>query len=317
MLRFLEPAWLWLLLVVPVLVVGHLLGQRRRRHADDRTVRLPVVGPNPTPRRTRARTWPRHLRATAFLLAVVAVVLALAQPVGVLPGLTSRQGTIVVALDVSNSMEATDVAPSRLVAAAEAARGFVSAMPAEFQVGLVLFAGTADITVRPSRDRAAVLAELAEPRLRSGTAIGEAVLTSVDAVRGTLIDPSAERPPARIVLLSDGDSTEGPTLDEAAAAAVAAGTPVSTIAYGTQQGVTSTGTPVPVDVDALAALATATGGRPYLAETADQLRSAYADIGRTIQQGGEQPLVTAVLLVALGAALLNAAGSLVTTPRPA
>ncbi|MCO1653435.1 VWA domain-containing protein [Pseudonocardia humida] len=315
MLRFLEPGWLWLLLLAPVLVTGYLL-ESRRRGRDDRTVPVRIVGPG-GPARRRARTWPRHLRAAAFLLAVVAVVLALAQPVGVVPGLTTREGTVVVALDVSNSMEATDVAPSRLAAATEAARTFVSAVPADFQVGLVLFAGSADIAVRPSRDRAALLAELTEPRLRSGTAIGDAVLRSVDAVRGTLLDPAADRAPARIVLLSDGDSTNGAPLAEAAAAATAADIPVSTIAYGTQKGVTSTGTPVPVDTDALAELAAATGGQPYLAETADQLRAAYADIGQAIGDDGERPLITAVLLVALGAALLNAAGSLTAAPRPA
>jgi Ca-activated chloride channel family protein len=310
-LRFLEPGWLWLLLVAPVLVVAHLLVHRRRR--DERTVRLPVVGRPGPPR--RPRTWPRHLRATAFLLTVVAVVLALAQPVGTLPRFGTREGTIVVALDVSNSMEATDVPPSRIAAATEAARSFVSAMPAEFQVGLVLFGGSADIAVRPTRDRAPVLAQLESPSLRSGTAIGDAVLRSVDAVRATLVDPDADPAPARIVLLSDGDSTDGVPLAEAAAAATAAGIPVSTIAYGTQQGETSTGVPVPVDTAALAGLAADTGGQPYLAETADQLRAAYADIGETVGGGGEQPLVTVVLLVALGAALLTAAGSLAAAPR--
>jgi Ca-activated chloride channel homolog len=310
-LRFLEPAWLWLLLLAPVLVVAHLL-VRRRKAGDERTVRLPVQRPGRAARR-RPRSRPGHLRAAAFLLTVVAVVLALAQPVGALPGVTAREATIVLALDVSNSMEATDVAPSRIDAAAAAARAFVTDVPGTFQVGLVLFGASAETAARPSRDRRAVLAALERPDLRFGTAIGEAVLESVDAVRSTLLDPG-QRPPAQIVLLSDGDSTQGLPLDEAAARAAGAGIPVSTIAYGTPQGVTSTGEPVPVDAEALARLAAATGGQPYRAETADQLRAAYADVGRAVG-GGEQPLVTAVLLVALGAALLTATGSLAARAR--
>jgi Ca-activated chloride channel homolog len=223
-----------------------------------------------------------------------------------------ERATIVVAVDVSMSMGAQDVAPSRIAAAVTAAREFVAELPEAFPVGLVLFSGTSAVTVPPTPDRAAVTAAFDRISLDSGTAIGDAVLASIEAVRSS--DDGAEPPPARIVLLSDGANTTGTPIPDAAAEAATAGVPVSTIAYGTPTGTTTVNgesVRVPADVEALAGLAAGSGGIAYRAETAAELEAVYADIGSSIGFRTEEREVTsAMLAAALLAALVAAAGSL-------
>jgi Ca-activated chloride channel family protein len=291
-MRFDEPGWLALLVLAPLLVVAYALARRR-------------------PGAPRGAG--RHLTAGALLLTVVGLVLALAHPVLVVPpAVQESSATVVVALDVSNSMDDTDVAPNRIEAAAVSARDFVADLPQRFTVGLVLFGGTAETAVPPTTDHQAVLDRLSAislSSLRSGTAIGDAVVESLAAVRTA---PRAGEPaPARIVLLSDGASTQGRSLDEAATAATGAAVPVSTIAFGVS------GAADEIDIPALERLAAQTGGQTYRAASGAELRAVYADVGSTITgTATESDLLVPVLLATLTAALLTAIGGLLARPQP-
>jgi Ca-activated chloride channel homolog len=306
-MSFLDPGWLALLAGVAALVVAYVVAQRRRSRYAVRFATLPllerVAGPGPG--------WRRHVPAAAFVLVTIGIVLALARPT-VPVDVPRERATIVLAVDTSVSMQATDVAPDRITAATAAARAFVGDLPATFNLGLVTFSGTSAVAVPPGTDRAPVLAALERPSLAGGTAIGDAVRASLGAIR--LADPTAaDPPPAHVVLLSDGANTAGTPAADAARAASAAGVPVSTIAYGTTTGtITLDGRTqrVPADAATLADLAGTTGGRAYTAASEEQLDEVYRDIGSAIGYDTEQREVTGWML---GAALLAALAAAVTS----
>ncbi|GAB3436051.1 vWA domain-containing protein [Flindersiella endophytica] len=310
-MRFESPVWLWLLVVAAGLVVAYLVMQRRRSRYAVRFATLPMLA-KVAPKRPG---WRRHLPAAAFLAALVVLTLAIARPVADVR-VPRERATVIVALDVSVSMEATDVAPDRARVAKEAAAAFIENLPDQFNVGLVTFAGSATVASSPSRDHQAGIAAVRGAELSGGTAIGEAVFAGLDAV--SRVDAQAQAgedpPPARIVLLSDGHNTMGRSPTAAAEAATEAGVPVSTIAYGTQDGtieIDGQQVPVPVDADALGRLAQNTGGRSYTAETDTELRGVYDDlessIGWTVE---ERDITTLVAGVSLAVALLAGIGSL-------
>lgn len=312
-MSFLQPYWLVLFAGVAALVVAYVLAQRRRSRYAVRFAALPmlerVAGRGPG--------WRRHVPAVAFVLVTLGLVLGLARPTLQLD-VPRERATVVVALDTSSSMRATDVDPSRIAAATAAARTFVDGLPDTFNVGLVTFSGSAAVTVPPTLDRAPVLAALENPRLSGGTAIGDAVESSLAAVRdldATLATDDEGPPPARIVLLSDGANTSGSPVASAAGAASAAGVPVSTIAYGTPGGTLGTGAAaqrVPVDPAALAELAASTGGTAYTAATGAELEQVYDDIGSSVGYRTEQREITAW---ALAGSLLAALAAAVTSLR--
>jgi Ca-activated chloride channel family protein len=187
-----------------------------------------------------------------------------------------ERATVVVALDTSISMEATDVTPDRISAARESAAAFVAGLPDAFDVGLVSFSGTASVVVPATQDHELVVQAVRGLQLGPSTAIGEAVFASLEAVRAVPGEPGQPAPPARIVLLSDGTNTVGREVAEAAEAALDAGVPVSTIAYGTPDGVVEVQgelIPVPVDGPALERLAESTGGSSFTAESGEELRA--------------------------------------------
>ena len=184
--------------------------------------------------------------------------------------------TVILAMDVSLSMQATDVAPSRFDAAKAAATRFVDEIPSHVQVGLVRFSGTAVVWVQPTGDRRQVKEGISNLKLGPATAIGEAVFTSLSSL-ASLANPGPA-PPAGIVLLTDGETTVGRPNAAAADAASAASVSVSTIALGTPQGVvTVEGSPVPVPVnrEATRALAQSTQGHYYEASSAEELDRSY------------------------------------------
>ncbi|TQM11454.1 Ca-activated chloride channel family protein [Pseudonocardia kunmingensis] len=308
-MRFLAPGWLALLAAVAALVVAYVVVQRRRGRYAVRFAALPLLE-RVLP---RGPGWRRHVPAVAFLVTVAGMVLALSRPV-VEVQVPRERATVIVAVDVSASMGAEDVAPTRSNAAVAAARTFVDELPDTFNVGLVLFSGSTALTVPPTVDHAAVHAAFDGVTMGSGTAIGDAVLTALDGIRALDDQAATDPPPARIVLLSDGANTTGSPISAAAAAAAAAATPVSTIAFGTPEGTATVGgstMPVPADIPALAALAADSGGQAYQAETGEELQEVYTDIGSSIGYRAEEREVTsAVLAGALLAALAAAAGSL-------
>ena len=275
-MTFLSAYRLWLLLAVATLIAVYLWRQRHRRQYAVRFTNLAlldVVAP-------QRPGWRRHISAGAFLLALTALVTAFARP-AVADKVPVDATTIVVAIDVSGSMAAPDVAPSRLAAAKTAATEFVKNLPARFDVGLVSFAQTARTVVTPTNDHRAVATAISELQLGGGTAIGEAIYTSLDALTAAPLADGGKGSLARIVLMSDGATNSGRPNDAAAAAASAAHVPVTTIAYGTDSGQVTIGVrtiDVPADKDALKAIADTTGGKFFQAASASQLKDVYNTI---------------------------------------
>lgn len=306
---FLAPTRLWLLLGVAALAAVYLAMQRRRpRHAVRFTNLdlLAAVAP-------ANAAWRRHVPAALTLAALAMLVVSFARPTRA-ERVPQETATLVLAIDTSISMGATDVEPDRLRAAQAAATSFLDDLPPHIRLGLVSFDGTARIHVAPSLDRTPVRRAIEELVLGPGTATGEAVFTSLDA-----IGPEAAGEAARIVLMSDGKLTVGRTAESAVAAADEAGVSVSTIAFGTDEGevfVQGQIIPVPVDRRALEAMADATGGTFSEAASSDELRRIYEGIGRTVGYEVEQKEITA-LLVGFGVALLTlgTGGSLLWSSR--
>ncbi|MGC4805285.1 VWA domain-containing protein [Micromonospora sp. DT233] len=308
-----SPARLWLLLGVLALAVGYLLAQRRHSRYAVRFTNLRLLD-RVAPHRP---AWRRHVPAGLFLAMLALLVVGFARPHDEVR-VPRERATVMVAVDVSTSMLASDVAPDRLSAAKKAARRFVDGLPDEFNVGLVAFAGSAAVLVPPGTDREALhegIDRLAEGITGvQGTAIGEAIGTSLGAVKGLDDQAATEPPPARIILLSDGANTSGLDPMEAAAEAVATKVPVHTISFGTPSGsVDRGGRPiqVPVDGQTLKAVADTTGGRFHEATSSEELRAVYDDIGtsvgyRTQLQDVSARFIGLGLILAMGAA----AGSL-------
>ena len=207
--------------------------------------------------------WRRHVPATAFLLCLLVLATGLARP-AVDTREPLERATVMLAIDVSLSMQADDVAPNRLEAAQEAAKQFVGELPESYNLGLVSFAKSANVLVPPTKDRAAVTTAIDGLVLAEATATGEAVFTCLEAIRSVPADGAAGIPPARIVLLSDGFRTSGRSVEEAPRPPRRRrNVPVSTIAFGTDTGQVDIGGQlqrVPVDRLALAELAETTEG---------------------------------------------------------
>ncbi|MFG2104208.1 VWA domain-containing protein [Micromonospora echinaurantiaca] len=306
---WLSPVRLWLLVGVLALAVGYLMLQRRRSRYAVRFTNLRLLD-RVAPERP---VWRRHLPAGLFLAMLALLVVGFARPTAEVQ-VPRERATVMVAVDVSTSMLATDVEPDRLSAAKEAARRFVDGLPDEFNVGLVAFAGSAAVLVPPGTDREALhegIERLVEGATGvQGTAIGEAISTSLGAVKGLDSQAATEPPPARIILLSDGANTSGMDPMEAATEAVAVDVPVHTISFGTPSGFVDRGgrpIQVPVDGQTLRAVAEETGGGFHEASTSDELRAVYDDIGSSVGYRTERQDVSARfiglgLVFALGAA---------------
>jgi Ca-activated chloride channel homolog len=281
-ISFLSPWRLLLLFVVLALAVVYVLFQRRRSAYAVRFTNLDLLE-SVAPKRPG---WRRHLTAAVQLLALGVLVVAFAQPTHEVK-VPRERATVVLAIDVSLSMEATDVSPSRIDAAKAAATSFLDDVPREVNVGLVSFSGTSSLEVAPTTDRKAVADAIAKLQLGEGTAIGSAIDTSLDALGTVPPAPDGSVVPAAIVVMSDGTTTMGVSNEEAAARAKQEAVPVSTIAFGTDKGTVTIGetgevVQVPVDSKALAAIASETGGQSYEAATQGQLTDVYASIGSSI-----------------------------------
>jgi Ca-activated chloride channel family protein len=332
-MTFLSPWWLLLLVPVLGLAAAYLLMHRRRTRYAVRFATLPLlekVAP-------RQPGWRRHAPAAAFLLALTTLGFAAGRP-EVNLRLPHEQATVIVAVDVSNSMAATDVDPNRLEAARAAARTFIENLPDTFNVGVVAFSGSTQVLAAPTTDHDEAAASLQRLELADSTAIGEAVFTSLDQIAsmaaaqddadtqqpstgpgrgatdgqdgaGEPNQQAPERIPGRVVLLSDGSNTQGRDPEQAAQAASDAEVPVSTIAYGTPDGTIDLGgrqVPVPADEEAMAELADATGGQTYTATSGDELEAVYEDIGSSIGWRTEPREITPYLAAAAFLFLLGA-----------
>jgi Ca-activated chloride channel family protein len=312
-LTFLAPER-FALMLVPLLLATLYLLRQRRRHAYVVRFTDPDLIDAVAPRRPGRR---RHAVAAVYLAATALLVIAAARPA--LATEVPNEPTVILAFDTSISMEATDVAPSRLVAAREAAHRFIEVVPAGVRVGLVAFDQTARVVIPPTTSKTVLDRAIDRLSLGEGTAIGEAIYTSLDVLAADKSDSGApadaQEASGSIVLMSDGDTTVGRPEGDAAREARRRGVPVSTVAFGTDHGsviVNFVPVPVPVDREALRGIAETTGGSMFEAESAEEVVSVFEDLGEGVGTRTEPREITDNLaLAALLAAVLAAVGSLV------
>ncbi|XVV08523.1 VWA domain-containing protein [Actinoplanes sp. CA-131856] len=308
-MTWLSPERLWLLAAVAVLAGAYVWAQRRRSRYAVRFTNLRLLD-RVAPKRPG---WRRHVPASLFLGMLALLVAGFAQPQAEVE-VPRERATVLVAVDVSRSMLADDVAPDRLSAAKAAAHEFVGDLPEPFNVGLVGFAGTASVFVPPVTDRdelARGIDRLSDGSAgRAGTAIGDAIAAALDQIRTLDAQAGEDVPPARVVVLSDGANTSGQEPTEAARAATELGVPVDTISFGTAEGRIEGGQPVPVDGETLRSIAEATSGQYFEASSSEELRDAYADIGSSVGHETEVRDISARfigvgLVLAVAAALFS------------
>ncbi|MCZ2805159.1 VWA domain-containing protein [Modestobacter sp. VKM Ac-2983] len=282
-MTFQSPWWLAGLLAVVALVGLYVLLQRRRAKYAARFTNVAMLG-SLVPKRAG---WRRHVAFGLVALGLAVLVASLAQP-STEVRVPRERATVIMAVDVSLSMRATDVEPDRFQAMQLAAEEFVEVLPERINLGLVAFAGTAATLVTPTTDREEVRTAIENLELAEATAIGDAIFTSLTAItnyQATLASEGMEAPPARIVLLSDGYSTVGREATQAIDAANAASVPVSTIAFGTDYGtldINGERVPVPVDRATLEQIAEETDGSYSEAASAAELSEVFEDLGSQI-----------------------------------
>jgi Ca-activated chloride channel family protein len=311
-MSFATPLVLCGLLLVPVALIAYWLVQRRRIKYAARFTNLDllanVVDASPGRR--------RHIPAAFALAALAALIVAMARPQAVV-AVPRDDATVLLTMDSSASMTATDVPPTRLDAAKSASSSFLDQLPERFRVGLVSFSSTVSVLEEPTYDRGTVRASLDAIEGDVGTALGDAIVESVALAP----DPdeqggSGGRPLFAILLLSDGASTTGREPTDVVDQAREAGVPIYTIAFGTPNGtvevtndfgVTQT-LRVPPDPDTLRQIAEETGGRFFEAPTEADLEAVYREIGSQVSYEDEERELTAAFAAAGAAFLLVGAG---------
>jgi Ca-activated chloride channel homolog len=333
---FLWPQYLWLLLALPLLpaVYAWLLRRRRKpalRYSSLGVVRAAAAGPN----------WRRHLPPALLLLACSGLLFAAARPVARLP-LQWARSSIMLAMDVSLSMRVTDVKPTRLAAAQDAAKLFLRDLPKNIEVGLVTFAASSQVVQRATLDRASLVAAIDAFQMQYGTAIGNAIVVCLSELfpdqgidvgemtfgntpRGRSLDdrmkpPLKQVPPvapgsydsAAIILLSDGRRTTGVDTLEAAKMAADRGVRIYVVGLGTVGGdaATADGLPIYLQLDepTLREVARMTGGEYHHAGTAEKLRSVYENLGARLQVQTRETELTGPLALISAMLALAAAG---------
>ena len=314
-LAFLDPERLLILLVIPLLVAAYIFATRRKNRRGMRftnTSMLEVVVP-------KQSQWRRHLAVALSLLSLITLTAAFARPKTEVD-VPRERATVVLVLDASLSMQATDVEPSRLDAAKAAARDFVEQLPEKYNVSVVSMAGSASILVPPTTAHNTVENAINSIRLQDSTAIGEGIATGLRALQQAPKDPNNPDSvaPGAIVLLSDGSNTVGRAPQQAAAEARAASVPVYTIAYGTENGyvdLEGKREPVPVNHKEMQQVADLSGGEYFAAATAEELATVYENIGSEVGYEKAEREVTSrfagyglalAVLAALGAISLGA-----------
>jgi Ca-activated chloride channel family protein len=303
---FLAAGRLWLLLGVLALAALYVLLQRRRRAHAVRFPNLPLID-QVAPKESR---WRRHVPAAAFLATLALLVTGFARPTAEV-GVAQDRATIVLVIDSSSSMKATDVTPDRFEAAKLAAQQFVAGLPPRFNIALVSYARSANVGAPPTTDRDLIRRAIAGIKVSGGTSIGEAIFVSLDVISSLDENADENPPPAAIVLLGDGGQTAGRPPELAAQAAADAEVPVHTIAYGTPDGflISPNGpVPVPVDRPMMRSIAEATGGGYYEAASAEEIKQVYEDIGTSVSYRTERQDVSSWFI---GAALLAALAAVV------
>ncbi len=315
-MSFAWPFMLVSLALIPVLVLGYLLIQRRRVKYAMRFTNLDLLA-NVV---DRSPGWRRHLPPVFALAALAALLVALARPETTI-AVPRDEASVVLAIDVSGSMMATDVPPTRLDAAKDAATRFVQGLPERFGVGLVSFSTGATALADPTEEREEILEEIEDLEAHTGTAIGDAIARAIDLAPkddgGKVTTGKDGKPLVSILLLSDGASTQGISTDDAIGLAKEAGIAINTIALGTDAGTVTVpnelGEPQTVSVapdrETLEQIAEETGGTYFDAPTEQDLDSVYEAVGSQVAWDEERQEVT-VAFAGAGAVLLLIASGL-------
>jgi Ca-activated chloride channel homolog len=332
-MNFLAPEMLLGLLLVPIAIGFYMWAQRRRSKYAVRFTNLALLS-NLVPKRP---SWRRHLPPVLYLGAIAALLIGLARPTLIVP-VPREDATVILTMDVSGSMRATDVSPTRLDAARASALSFIEQLPENVRVGIVAFASEPVTLVSPTTDRTQLKAAIGSLTARDGTAMGDALMQVLDIAEkiqkdaetpdasatptptaattpapgasgapGAPVDEPSDQPLVAAILLSDGANSVGKTEPaEAAARAKALGVPIYTIALGTPDGKVTVRDElgqlqtleVPPDTKTLKEIASTTGGTAFDAPTAEQLKSVYDNLQSRIGYTEERQEVTFALVAA-------------------
>ncbi|MBB5804125.1 Ca-activated chloride channel family protein [Saccharothrix ecbatanensis] len=310
---FTAPWWFLLLVVVVALAAFYVVLQRVLRKRTLRFANLPMLE-KVAPKR---QGWYKHVPAAFLMVAFIALTVALAGPTAE-QKVPRNRATVMLVIDTSLSMKATDVKPSRLEAAQVAAKSFADGLTPGINLGLISFAGSATVLVAPTTDRGAVTQSIDGLKLAQSTATGDAIMAALAAVDsfGKVVGGADGPPPARVVLMTDGKETVGTRKAfDAADDAKKTGIPISTISFGTEEGVVEIEgrqQEVPVDDDSMKEIAERSGGEFFKAASAEELRRVYDTLGEQIgyekkQSDASRPWValgTVLGMIAVAGALL-------------
>ena len=338
-MQFMWPPLLWSLLIVPLVLAAYIWAQRRRRRYALRYSSLFVVKEALIP----GPKFRRHIPPAFFLLGLTAMLLSLARPQSVVI-LPEEAQTVILTIDVSGSMRARDISPTRIEAAKAAALTFIRDQKASSRIGIVAFSGTASIVQEPTTDRQVLITAINRLTLERSTAIGSGLLVSLNAIFGNIymdtfggdisqaVPGPARTPvppgnfvPATIILLTDGANVQGPSPREAAQKAADMGVRVFTIGVGNPTASSASppggGNPqngnsfgggggrFQVDETTLKAIAETTDGEYFLATNAEALTQIYKKLNTEIVFVAQKTEVT-FLLTIVGASLLLGAMAL-------
>ena len=332
-MSFLWPQYLWLLLALPALPMLYVCLLRRRGKPALRYSALSVV------REASSRRWRRHVPAALLFVACALALFAASRPTARIT-LPWARSSIMLAMDVSLSMRVTDVKPTRLAAAQDAAKTFLRELPGNIEVGLVTFAGTAQVAQRATMDRSSLVTAIDSFQMQLGTAVGNAIVVSlaelfpdhgIDLADMTFgarpkarnRDEKEKAPPkqitpvapgsydsAAIILLSDGRRTTGVDTLEAAKMAADRGVRIYVVGLGTVDGAAAADEGMAIymrlDEPTLREVARMTGGEYHHAGTAENLRSVYRNLGSRLQVQTRETEFTALLALAAAVLVLTA-----------
>ncbi len=328
--NFLWPEFLWLLLALPLLIVWYMWLLKRRRKAAASFSSLSLV----KQAMAGQAAWRRHVPPALFLLALAAMLIAASRPMAVIT-LPSNQKTIILAMDVSGSMRATDIQPTRFIAAQQAAKHFLTTLPREVKVGIVAFAGSAQVAQFPTLNREDLVQAIDRFQMQRATATGNAIVISLATIfpdagielaqmggnrpmARSLNEPPKEKkehtpvPPgsyssAAIIMLTDGQRTTGVDPMEAAKMAADRGVRVYTVGIGTVDGETigfeGWSMRVRLDEETLKAVASRTAADYFYAGTSTDLTKVYEKLSSRISTEKKETEISGLL--ALLAAMLT------------
>jgi|SRR5688500_15226568 Ca-activated chloride channel family protein len=336
-MTFLWPEMLWLFLLVPALVAGYFYLLRRKRQAALRYASLSMV----KEALGSSQKYRRHIPPLLFLIALMALIFAIARPAAVVT-LPSQHRTIILAMDVSGSMRATDVQPNRITASQNAAKAFVADQPSNVRIGVVSFAGTAAVVQAPTQNREDVIAAIDRFQLQRATAIGSGIIVSLATIfpdagidvsaliygrngpRGVPLEQAGKADKkdfkpvapgsyasAAIILLTDGQRTTGPDSIEAARMAADRGVRIFTVGFGTKSGETigfeGWSMRVRLDEETLKTIASMTRGEYFYAGSAADLKKVYESLNSRFLLEKKDMEISALFAAAAAVAALVSA----------